>query len=331
MVGVPARRVCAILVGVAASLALPLAATADGRSGTAEGTARASAIRVLTYNVLAPGTNPTDAVVSWANREPAIVRLVLAQGADIVGLQEVKRTFGDDAPADLVRDLANDGTGYRVVSPRESRLGSTVQTGWRSSPKLILYRAARFHLVAAGARQLPNPFDPGRPCFFKAANRSMTWALLRDRQGARGTARTYLVVNTHLTVGRPCWRGRNTQARAIEETVARIQQQRGSHFPQVVVGDFNTDPRVFSEQDRAVAMMTDHQGALQLRSSGPNGGTHLKNWPDPRAERANRIDYVLLSRSLRPLDDGVDDGRYGLPMTPSDHLGVWARFAPARG
>lgn len=329
MVGVPARRVCAILVGVVASLTPTAPATAGGHSAP-DSTARASAIRVLTYNVRFPAATD-DPVLTWANREPAIVRLVLGQDADIVGLQEVKRTQQDAAPEDIIRDVTTGGTGYRVVQPSQDQSASPAYSGWRSSPKLILYRAARFRLVASGARPLPNPFDPDAPCFLKAAARSMTWALLRDREAPRGAQRTYLVVNTHLTVGRPCWRGRNTQARAIEETVARIQRHRHRTYPKVLVGDFNTDTRVAPQHDRAVPMMTDRRGALQLRSGGPNGGTHLRGWPDPDAQPGQRIDYVLLSRSLRPLAAGVDDGHHGLPMTPSDHLGVWARFAPARG
>lgn len=334
MVGGPARSVCVILVGIVASLALPAVpapADAAGRAGSVDDTARAAAIKVLTYNVRAPMATVVDSTLAWGSREPAIVRLVQAQGADIVGLQEVRRTAQDAAPEDLVRDLTTDAAGYRVVRPPESRLGSSVLSGWRSSPKLILYRPARFHLLTAGARGLPNPFDPGRPCFLKASNRSMTWALLRDRQGTRGTPHTYLVVNTHLAVGRPCWLGRNVQARAIEQTVARIERKRGKHYPKVVVGDFNSDPRVAPDRDRAVRTMTDHRGALQLRSAGPDKPTHLKNWPDSDDQRAHRIDYVLLSRSLDPVGAGTDDGRYGLPITPSDHLGVWSRFAPARG
>jgi endonuclease/exonuclease/phosphatase family metal-dependent hydrolase len=330
MVGVPVRGVAAILAGIAASLALSVAATADGQVPATDRVGRVAPIRVLTYNVRFPAATE-DPVLEWSNREPAIVRLVLGRDADIVGLQEVKRTEQDAAPEEIVRDLTTGGTGYRVAQPSQFQSSSPTYTGWRSSPKLIVYRAARFRLVASGARPLPNPFDPGDPCFPNAAGRSLTWALLRDKQPPRGSRPTYLVVNTHLTVGRPCWRGRNAQARAVGETVARIQRHRHRTFPQVLVGDLNTDPRAAPKQDHAVAMMTDHAGSLQLRSGGPTSGTHLRGWPDPDAKPGQRIDYVLLSRSLRPLAAGVDDGHHGLPITPSDHLGAWARFAPARG
>jgi endonuclease/exonuclease/phosphatase family metal-dependent hydrolase len=326
MVGGRVQRLCAILAGIVALLALPGPATGDDGSPADSAVTRATPnVRVLTYNVRSPFTSAADAALSWQSREPAIVRLVLAQGADIVGLQEVRRTQQDAAPEDLVRDLTTRAAGYRVVRPQRY---AAVYSGWRSSPKLIFYRAARFGLEASGARRLPNPYDPGEPCFVGASSRSLTWALLQDRRAARATPRTYLVVNTHLTVGKHCWQGRNVQARAIGQTVAMIQRQRGKSFPQVVIGDFNTDPRVAPKRDRAVAMLTDHRGAVQLRSSGPSGSTHLRNWPNPDGVLANRIDYVLLSRSLRAVGAGTDAGHYGLPMTPSDHLGVWATFAP---
>jgi hypothetical protein len=122
----------------------------------------------------------------------------------------------------------------------------------------------------------------------------------------------------------------------------------GAQF--LIAGDLNADPRDGSSREQAVRQLLDHplihaqpvprsEGAVE--QAAHQGGANLTQRGDPAHDTADfadatignlRVDYVLTSRTLRPLAAGVfwprADSSAAALLDCSDHRLVWLDIAP---
>lgn len=342
---------CAAVATLSTTLALPASSDADVPTAPTRAAAEPT-FSVLSYNI----NNPGDAKpFNWENREPAVLALIEDQGADIIGIQEARRTRSDDSASDL-KEALTDGTGikYEVIEPSTFATSGSdgVYGDYRTVPKLIFYRADRFQEVreAPDAVELPNPYQPSEAeCYGNSDNRSVMWAVLEDKNSP--THQRYFVANTHLPAGDPCYQGRNVEAKKV---MCTIGQENTAHLPAIVTGDFNYDDHRADPQaeENAISIMeapqsqTDHaacsgmtfeSGGYELARSRPYSGTtptseatHLSNWgaSPGSGNRKGRIDYIFLARRFEVTATKIATGtrafKDGTVDYPSDHLPIRA-------
>jgi endonuclease/exonuclease/phosphatase family metal-dependent hydrolase len=146
-------------------------------------------------------------------------------------------------------------------------------------------------------------------------------------------ARRLLVVNTHLAYHPKMIEGRKKQAQAIL-TAIRRHDQNSEHCPKLLCGDFNDVP-----DSPAIRLVLDDElgfrdafAKCHPRSRGLTYSPARNPYVDPRWTENQRIDYVFLSRGLRPQNCSVVfDGARGFDFV-SDHFGVFCsiQFANRR-
>jgi hypothetical protein len=127
------------------------------------------AFRVMTYNVRGP---LDTGVRAWPNRKAAVIERILANNADIVGVQEAQYPAGGpNVPADLIAGLTGAGKPYSVYNPGGG------------SPKLIFFKTGRFEIapeVGQGNEALVNPYATSAECYSHAQGKKISWVGLRD-------------------------------------------------------------------------------------------------------------------------------------------------------
>ena len=146
-------------------------------------------------------------------------------------------------------------------------------------------------------------------------------------------ARRLLVVNTHLAYHPKMIEGRKKQAQAILTAIRRHDPNPGD-CPKVLCGDFNDVP----DSPAIRLVLNDELGFRDAfakchpRSRGLTYSPARNPYVDPRWTENQRIDYVFLSRGLRPQNCSVVfDGARGFDFV-SDHFGVFCsiQFANRR-
>ncbi|MEI8195619.1 MAG: endonuclease/exonuclease/phosphatase family protein, partial [Phycisphaerae bacterium] len=198
---------------------------ASPEASTASRPLEPQTLRVLTANIRLPA--PEDVEDSWAKRRELLVKSLLAQEADIIGMQEA-------SPAQTAY-LLNNLKGYELANRNETPNTSGVGGGMLAplndmmgSLNQLYYRVDRFRLLAAEG----GPLRPEAPQGNLTENTYYTLAVLEDAQKAFPTL---IVVDTHLRHG-----DKNAQicAQRIHLKIAAAKLK----YPQaqvVVMGDMN--------------------------------------------------------------------------------------------
>jgi endonuclease/exonuclease/phosphatase family metal-dependent hydrolase len=146
-------------------------------------------------------------------------------------------------------------------------------------------------------------------------------------------ARRLLVVNTHLAYQPKMIEGRRKQAQAILTAIRRHDSSPGD-CPKILCGDFNDVP----DSPAIRLVLNDELGFRDAfakchpRLRGLTYSPTKNPYVDPTWTENQRIDYIFLTRGLRPNNCSVVfDGTRGLKFV-SDHFGVFCsiRFAGRR-
>jgi len=146
-------------------------------------------------------------------------------------------------------------------------------------------------------------------------------------------ARRLLVVNTHLAYQPKMVEGRRKQAQAILTAIRRHDPNPGD-CPKVLCGDFNDVP----DSPAIRLVLSDELGFRDAfakchpRSRGITYSPTRNPYVEPTWTENQRIDYIFLTRGLRPKNCSVVfDGTRGLDFV-SDHFGVFCsiQFAGRR-
>jgi endonuclease/exonuclease/phosphatase family metal-dependent hydrolase len=133
-----------------------------------------------------------------------------------------------------------------------------------------------------------------------------------------------LVINTHLAYQPKMVEGRRKQAQAMLEAIKRHTSKPGD-CPKVLCGDFNdvADSPAIRLVLKDEIGFRDAFAKCHPRSRGLTYSPTRNPYVDPTWTENQRIDYIFLTRGLRPKNCSVVfDGTRGLDFV-SDHFGVF--------
>lgn len=252
--------------------------------------ATARDLTVMSLNIRMP--SPDDGANLWELRRDLTVATIRRADPDVIGSQELFRRQGDDVVARLPH--------YRWIG-----IGRSGAERADDEHMGIFYRADRLTVERWGNFWLSDtPEVPGSISWGHPLPRMVTWAVFRERDGAR-----FAMFNTHLP-----YRAEDEAAREKGAALlaARIPAIAGD-LPVVVTGDFNTVPD--SPAYRRMAQdLRDAWVAAPVRS-GPEATFHgFTGKPD------RRIGWVFM-RGFAVKRAVTVDTRRG-DVFPSDHYPV---------
>jgi len=344
--------------GVSASVLLLLAVVLVVAGSTAGVPARAQEastnllpvdLRVGSFNVRGVNTDGSDGL-PWRDRRPAVVRDILGERVDVLGLQEVSQNNGyadelEDGPnqmLDLVAGLTEaDGT-YALTNTSSANClrdwtlhrCEYVYRGASRSTR-ILYNTTTLAMTGQGSYEYRVQSDKDND------TRYFVWATFR----VLATGHEFFFANTHLTNGSAAMQKAQTK-----ELIEQVAQRRGG-LPVVVVGDFQKTkfraPIDFTLKAMKSAGFGD---VLDQRFETPwvprhraqkrvNGWINTMNrfkrdlrpyaYEDDKRKLGNNIDWVFASNELQVPEWKVvaryDKQRLRLTgVIPSDHFMVRA-------
>ncbi|MBI1289546.1 MAG: endonuclease [Flavobacteriales bacterium] len=248
-----------------------------------------NAQKVMTYNIRY--NNPKDGENAWPNRQEKVLKLVLSQQADVVGLQEALKEQTEFMDSLL--------TAY-------GRIGVGRDDGWEKgeySP--LYYRKDRFNLRDNGTFWLSEtPEMPGSKSWDAAITRICTYAQLIDKQ----TGKAVWVFNTHFDhKGK---KARQESAKLIIKKAKEMAQDDAI----VLIGDFNFSP----DSEPYKTITSEFSDAFSCYKSGPK--TTGRGFAVGENE-GERIDHVFYSKQLKCSTYSILDENDGKNY-PSDHLPV---------
>ncbi|WP_051865754.1 endonuclease/exonuclease/phosphatase family protein [Metabacillus indicus] len=257
-----------------------------------------TAMRVMTYNVrYLNSSDPSPH--TWAERLPAIVKLIQKENPDIIGTQEAVYQQIQDLDASLLE--------YKWV-------GIGREGGSSGEYTAIFYRTDRYELLEYNFFWLSDtPETVGSKNWGNVISRMATWAKFSDRK----TNQSFYVVNTHFD---------HVSAEAREKSAALILEKIKNFdpaLPVLLTGDFNaapgSPPYQILTQDGAFKDLW-KTAAVRINE---NLGT-LNRFKDPTGEGPKRrIDWILtkgnvLADTVKIVND-YENGQF-----PSDHFPVMA-------
>jgi endonuclease/exonuclease/phosphatase family metal-dependent hydrolase len=229
-------------------------------------------LRVGSFNIRNATLPLIPGIAAWSKRRNVVIRQILAQKLDMVGIQEasfrpnstVKYPSGARTQyADLIRGLNAAGGNYKLTSKAAYNCENAkspykcdyVDRG-ASGGERILYNADRLELVSRGAKTYS-------PLAASGSERSLVWAALR----LKATGQEILFTTTHLSKTGP---DRLTQ---WMEMIPMIEAVKGSR-PVIATGDFNVRKTDSISAKTYPAMKAAGYGDVLNQSYGENPVQH---------------------------------------------------------
>lgn len=297
------------------------ATTGVAETSTASRPMEPQTLCVLTANIRMP--SPEDVEDSWAKRRELLIKTLLAQEADIIGIQEATpaqtayllnnlKGYELTNRSETPNPVPGGGGGGGMLAPLSDMMGSLNQ---------IYYRVDRFRLLAAEG----GPLRPEAPQGNLTENTYYTLAVLADVQKAFANL---IVVDTHLRHG-------DKNAEICAERIHRKIAQAKLKYPEaqvVLLGDMNHGRNSEVWQQLVAAKSTtplrDTHDYAAMSPQQPWGTYHafagkpLGEWP---------IDLILVSAGLKAEAAIIvkakdpETGHY-----PSDHFFVKTTIHPGK-
>jgi endonuclease/exonuclease/phosphatase family metal-dependent hydrolase len=263
--------------------------------------AGAQSLTVATYNIRNENQGDYENGNGWSTRLSPVCDLILMQGFDIFGAQEVRHSQLQDMLARLP------GYAYTGVGRDDGA------TQGEYSP--IFYRDDKLELLRSGTFWLSTDTSSPNRGWDAALPRICSWGEMRVRESGK----IIFFFNTHFDhVG---VEARRQSARLILDKIAEL----AAGAPAILTGDLNVDQDSDSYALLAASPLVEDCYTAARAKFAP-GGTF--NAFDPRSPRTGRIDHIFVSPGI-----GVE--RYGIltsiywndgARTPSDHYPVMARI-----
>ena len=245
-------------------------------------------MRVMSFNLRYD--NPGDNGNSWSFRRPAVKSVLEEYAPDILGIQEGLPHQVDDLRCWLSRYTA-------VGRGREADLG-----GEHCS---IFFRTNAFELLDHGDFQLSETPDvPGSKSWETHCTRMVTWAFLQSKESNTKV----LSLNTHLDYGSKLARAKSA------ELMLNFVKSFADVSGVVITGDFNDTVH------GVIREFTEGKGYIDALAAVNETGPTVHGFT---GQGTVRIDYVLVSPSLRAIRGGVVTGKYS-GILPSDHFPIYA-------
>jgi endonuclease/exonuclease/phosphatase family metal-dependent hydrolase len=277
-------------------------ARSDAGSSDAGDGATSASLKIMTFNIRY-GTAP-DGVNAWPNRRDMVYRVIRAQNADTIGLQE--------ALSSQLTDLATN-------LPEWKRVGVGRDDGVNAGEfSAILYRTARFDVESSGTFWFSDtPEVPGSRNWGNALPRICTWGHFVEK----GTGRAYYQFNLHIDD-----QSQPSREKSVQLLMKRVTERKVPTDPVIVTGDFNSgETNVVVQYMQGKAQIGAMANPLplvdsfrQVNPTATNVGTrHDFNG----ATTGDKIDYVFMGPNERAtaaeIIHTMENGRY-----PSDHFPV---------
>lgn len=193
-------------------------------------------IRVGSFNVRGVNTDSTDGQ-PWRERRPAVVRDILGERVDVIGLQELSQNNGyaellEDGPnqmLDLVAGLEEAGGSYALTNTASANCARD----WTASRCDYVYRGASRSTRILYNTETLAMLDQGSYEYRVQSTgdndtRYLVWATFR----VLATGHEFFFANTHLVNGSAAQQKAQTM-----ELIEQVTQLHGN-LPVVVVGDF---------------------------------------------------------------------------------------------
>jgi endonuclease/exonuclease/phosphatase family metal-dependent hydrolase len=264
-------------------------------------------LRVMSFNIRYATPRDIPSGNAWPQRKELVFKTIEAFDADVMGLQEVLPTQGEElktrfaATHDFIGVPRNDGKAAGEMVP-------------------VLFRRERFEKVRDGTFWLSaTPDVVGSKGWDADLPRIVTWVELRDRQNDN---RPLLFFNTHFD-----HLGKQARIESAKLMRKRLTELAGDRDVAVVVtGDFNV-PQYSPPYKELLGGGADATPQLveTFKEANPKPTTQDYTFHGfvGQNTRADRIDWVLRSDHFRTLKASIDrtnnNGRY-----PSDHYPVTA-------
>lgn len=250
--------------------------------------------KVLSFNIR-NSRALTDGRNTWLLRRRATIAAIESYEADLIGLQEVRRS----QLAYVLRKLP----GYVAISYGRDR-GDLA-----GEHCTVLINPVRFEVIDWRIRWFSNTPDvPGTRHTASIYPRMATSVDLRDRRDGRRLT----FANLHLD-------HRSTVARRAAADLLAEWFGSGEH-PAVIVGDYNC-----AVDDEALSPLYE-AGLVDALSQIPaRGEWSASHHRFTGAVHGDRIDHVFVPSEIEVLDSGIDFSRH-LGRLPSDHWPVQARL-----
>ena len=298
------KQLQGIGVFVLAALLILITGCGSGHSASrsvAFSSAQSDQAKVMTFNIRT--RTILDGLNHWNHRKGFVKDTIAGNGADIVGLQEVRNSQLNYIKSGLPQYAAyavGRSDGYR---------------GGESCP--VLYRKDRFTLIDSGTFWFSDtPSVAGSKGWGNLPPRICSWVHLAETNTGKGL----YVYNLHLDN-----LSQNSRAKSVELLTHKIAV-RQTNDPFIVMGDFNMETknpamrwlnRIGIGKPR-LASVDVWQSIHPTRSIGTrhgfNGGVS-----------GPQIDHIRLSSNLQALDARIDTHNWG-GRYPSDHFPVVANI-----
>ena len=277
-------------------------------------------IRVGSYNVQSVSLDKTDGEQRpWANRRAAVLRTILGEDVDVVGIQEANASSffadrlidGTNQFLDIRNGLDAGGQDFELTNAFAANCvnaattrNCTPQDRGASGSDRILYNVDRISVVSQGGYLYPTQDPGGTP-------RNLAWAVLKVKR----TGDAFLFTSTHLEAHS----GSEPVRRAQWLQMIALVQSLRADLPVVSVGDYNVQKYAPLAEELLPRMRQANLGDVVGQRYATNPGTirplHMVNgwvnsfnhldrnvantsYEDHRDRTGNNIDWIFATNSL---------------------------------
>jgi len=260
-------------------------------------TLQAQDLSILTYNLRYD--TESDGVNRWDNRKEILISQLRFYQPDIFGTQE-GLLHQLEAIRDGLEDYDYFGKG-RDQGDDEGEFSA------------IFYNHYAVNLISQSTFWLSETPDVPSKGWDAALNRVCTYGLFESRNDGK----KFYVFNTHLD-----HMGETARKESVKLILKQIDSINTSHFPVVLMGDFNLEP----DDEAMVGLSEVMQDAHSLAGTSAFGPRGTFNGFQVTLPVVRRIDYLFLSPSdfsllKYAILTATIDGRH-----PSDHYPVYAEL-----
>jgi endonuclease/exonuclease/phosphatase family metal-dependent hydrolase len=255
-------------------------------------------LEVMTYNLRYKNTSDPSPH-TWAERVPAIKRLINQEKPDIMGTQEV-----------LYPQLLD----LEEALPKYDWIGLGREGGSKGEYSAIFYNKSRYTPIEYDHFWLSDtPNVIGSMTWGNKITRMVTWAKFEDKK----TSEQFYVVNTHFD--HQSTNAREKSAELIKEKIKEFDAE----LPILLTGDFNTGPDSVPHRSLTTeGAFDDLWDTAEVRineSLGTFNGFHDQTGGGP----TRRIDWVLGKGNVETHSIEIIN-EYKNGQFPSDHFPVLA-------
>jgi len=251
-------------------------------------------VALMSFNIRQSGMARTDGPDRWEKRRKAVLAMIDTENPAVIGLQE--------GLIDQVRRIEK-------RCPQYTRIGVGRDDGAEGGEIMALfYRNDRFEAPASGTFWLSATPDRVSRGWDAACNRTVTWALLREKT----TGREFYYFNNHFDHA-----GETARRESARQLAEYIRREVPAGATVIVGGDFNSDIadpaleplKAALDVARDIADPTDRKGTYNGFGAAPNNIV---------------IDHIFC-RNAGKTSLRVLRGDYGAPFI-SDHYPVVLTF-----